>query len=103
MRKYETLILLSPDLGEEEHKEILDNLTGIVDREQGKILLVDDWGMRDLAYPVNKQTRGRYVRLEYACPPQAVQELERNIRITEGIWKFVSVKLEEEVKEEEAA
>ncbi len=93
MRKYETLLLFSPELASENLQEILENLKGVVEREQGSILTLDDWGMRDLAYMVRKQTRGHYVRLEYALPPAGVAELERIVRITDGILKFVSVKL----------
>jgi small subunit ribosomal protein S6 len=93
MRKYETLLLLSPELAAETRQQLLTNLTGIIPREQGTVLAVDDWGMRDLAYPVRKQMRGNYVRLEYAAMGNAVAELERNIRIADGIFKFVTVKL----------
>ena len=90
---YETLVLLSPELAEENRKEILETLTGIVDREGGTMVETDDWGMRQLAYPVEKQTRGYYVRLVYDAPGALVAELERNIRITDGIFKFMTVKL----------
>ncbi|MCM0754166.1 30S ribosomal protein S6 [Desulfovibrio aminophilus] len=90
---YETLVLLSPELAEENRKTLIDNLSAIVDREGGKVNVVDDWGIRTLAYPVQKQTRGYYVRLEYAGPGPLVAELERNIRITDGIFKFVTVRL----------
>jgi len=90
---YETLVLLSPELAEENRKEILETLTGIVEREGGNMVETDDWGMRLLAYPVQKQTRGYYVRLVYDAPGALVAELERNIRITDGIFKFMTVKL----------
>ena len=90
---YETLVLLSPELAEENRKEILESLTAIVDREGGKMVETDDWGMRLLAYPVQKQTRGYYVRLVFEAPGALVAELERNIRITDGIFKFMTVKL----------
>ena len=90
---YETLVLLSPELAEDNRKEILDLLTSIVDREGGKMVETDDWGMRQLAYPVEKQTRGYYVRLVYDAPSTLVAELERNIRITDGVFKFLTVKL----------
>ena len=94
MRKYEMLLLLSPELNVENKKAVIDGLTAlIVDREQGTILSVDDWGTRELAYPVRKQIRGQYVRLEFVAPAKAVAELERNVRITDGIFKFVTVKL----------
>jgi len=93
MTRYEQLLLLSPELGTEELQEILDRLGAIVAREGGQVLAQDDWGMKETAYPVRKFTRGHYVRLEFALPEQAVAELERNVRITEGILKFITVRL----------
>ncbi|MDR2893820.1 MAG: 30S ribosomal protein S6 [Deltaproteobacteria bacterium] len=96
MRKYETMLLLSPELAGDARESVLSVLTGVIEREGGKFLLADHWGMRDIAYPINKQTRGYYVRLEYLAPGKLIAELERNIRITEGIFRFVTVVLEEE-------
>ena len=93
VQNYETLVLLSPELAEEDRKGILDNLVGIVEREGGAMVETDDWGMRQLAYPVQKQSRGYYVRMVYDAPGPLVAELERNIRITDGIFKFMTVKL----------
>lgn len=95
MRKYETLLLISPDLTVEAQAEILATLQAIIIREQGKTLYMDDWGVKDLAYPVNKYMRGHYIRLEYAAPGNCVAELERQINITDGVWKFVTVQLSE--------
>jgi len=100
MRKFETLLLLSPELAAEARETLLGNLTGVLEREQGRIIVVDHWGMRDLAYPVRKQMRGYYVRLEYAVPGAAVAELERNIRISDGIFKFMTVQLSDQLEEE---
>ncbi|MDD6180886.1 MAG: 30S ribosomal protein S6 [Desulfovibrionaceae bacterium] len=99
MRKFETLVLLSPELSAEKREGIVNALVAVVEREQGKMITVDNWGMRDLAYPVRKQMRGNYVRLEYAAPANLVAELERNIRITDGIFKFVTVKLADVAEE----
>lgn len=96
MRKFETLLLLSPELSAEQREGIVSGLTAIIEREKGGMVTVDTWGMRDLAYPVHKLMRGFYVRLEYAAPAALVAELERNIRITDGIFKFLTVKLADE-------
>jgi small subunit ribosomal protein S6 len=101
MRKFETLLLLSPELPAEERQGLLDALTGVIAREGGALVEVDDWGMRDLAYPVRKMDRGHYVRLVYDAPGALVAELERNIRIADGIFKFVTVKLDENVESAE--
>jgi len=99
MRKFETLLLLSPELTVEGRDSILNALVAVIEREGGKLLATDPWGMRDLAYPVRKQMRGFYVRLEYAAPAALIAELERNIRIADGIFKFMSVQLAETVEE----
>jgi small subunit ribosomal protein S6 len=93
------MVLLSPELMEDQREEIIKNLVAIIEREGGVNVIIDVWGNRELAYPVNKQTRGYYYRLEYGAPGNVVSELERNIRITDGIWKFVSVKLNDEYVE----
>lgn len=98
MRKMETLLLLSPELTVEEREQVLANLVEVIERENGSIVEQDHWGMRDLAYPVKKQMRGYYVRFEYMAPNQLVAELERIIRITDGIFKFMTVKLDEEAE-----
>jgi len=93
MRKYETLVLFSPEMNDEERNSALQNLKNVIEREKGQILSVDEWGMRDLAYPVRKMMRGFYVRLEFLLDSLAVQEFERHIRLTENIFKFVTVVL----------
>lgn len=96
MRKFETLLLLSPELAGDGREALVTTLTGVIEREQGQMITVDHWGMRDLAYPVKKQMRGYYVRFEYAAPGNLVAELERNIRISDGVFKFITVKLAED-------
>lgn len=99
MRKFETLLLLSPELATDAREALLGTFTGVIEREQGKIAAMDHWGMRDLAYPVQKQMRGYYVRLEYLAPGEAIAELERIIRISDGVYKFITVKLADAAEE----
>ena len=99
--KYETLLLLSPELNTEESNAILEKFSGILERNKGQVIKNDDWGLKTLAYPVQKQTRGRYVRMEYSLPAAQVSEFERNIRITDGVFKFLTVRLDHEQEQEE--
>lgn len=99
MRNFETMLLLSPELSVEVREETLTALAGVIERNGGRLLESDHWGLRDLAYPIKKHLRGYYVRLVYEAPPVLVAELERNIRINEGIYRFVTVRLDEEHKE----
>ena len=99
MRKFETLLLISPELASDVRTVLLDGFKAVIEREGGTLTAEDHWGMRDLAYPLKKQMRGYYVRLEYVSPPQMIAELERNIRIAEGVFRFLTVQLEENVEE----
>ncbi len=99
--RYETLLLFSPDLNQEETNALVEKFTGILEQNGGKIVKKDDWGLKTLAYPVQKQTRGRYIRLEYTLPPHQVQEFERRIRITDEVFKFITVKLSDETEQEQ--
>ena len=92
MRKFETLLLLSPELAADAREALLGTFTGVIERAGGRFT-ADHWGMRDLAYPVRKQMRGYFVRLEYVAPGDTVAELERIIRISDGAFKFLTVKL----------
>jgi len=103
VRRYETLVLLSPEPTPEERTAVLETLTGVIEREGGTVLAKDEWGARELAYPVKKQHRGLYVRLEYTCPAKAVAELERIIRIQDMILKFITVQLAQIKKPEEVS
>ena len=58
MRKFETLLLLSPELSADTREGPIAALTAIIEREKGVMVEVDNWGMRDLAYPVRKLMRG---------------------------------------------
>jgi len=100
MKKFETLLLFSPELSAENREGIISTLTATLEKENGKLTETDSWGMRDLAYPVRKQMRGYYIRLEFIAQGNTVAELERIIRITDGIFKFMTVKLADEVADE---
>lgn len=88
---YETLTILHPDLAEARVKEVLTWMQQLVENGQGKVFQVEEWGMRDLAYRIQKQRRGYYVRLEYEATPTALQELERNFRLSEEVLRFLSI------------
>jgi small subunit ribosomal protein S6 len=102
LRRYETLILFNPDMGNAERQEITDELSKVIEEEfGGKLLLTDDWGIKELAYPVKKHTRGHYVRIEYGVPGNAISEIERKLRLNEDVFKFLTVKLQDKFELEE--
>ncbi len=93
MRPYETMVILSGELGEQS-SSLMERFVSIVRDEGGQIDAEHDWGPRKLAYPIKKQTQGHYYLLDYQAEPDIVKELERNLRITEGVLRFMSVQQE---------
>lgn len=91
MPSYETLCILQPELPETRVKEIEAWMQKIIENGQGTVLQMEEWGMRDLAYRVHKQRRGYYVRVEYDSQPLTMKELERNLRLSEDVLRFLSV------------
>ena len=84
MRKFETLLLLSPELAADAREALLGTFTGVIERAGGRFT-ADHWGY--------------FVRLEYVAPGDTVAELERIIRISDGAFKFLTVKLADAAEE----
>jgi small subunit ribosomal protein S6 len=93
MRHYETTYILRPNLGEEQFTEIIDRTNAIITNDGGAIICLDRWGMRRLAYEINKEVQGYYVYLNYAAPSNAVDEIERIFRIDDRALRYLTIKL----------
>jgi small subunit ribosomal protein S6 len=94
-RRYETLVLIHPDQGEAGSKEVTARIRTLIEGQGGSIGQVQEWGLRELSYPVAKQRRGYYVLFEYRATPAALQEIERNLKLMEPVLRFVSVRQDE--------
>jgi small subunit ribosomal protein S6 len=92
MYDYETLTVLHPDLGEAGAKEMVQKVRGVLEGGRAEIKKVDEWGVRELAYPIGRQRRGIYVLVEYKAEPQAVWELERQLKLNDQVLRFLSVR-----------
>jgi small subunit ribosomal protein S6 len=92
MYDYETLTVLHPDLGEAGAKEVVQKVRGILEAGRAEIKKVDEWGMRELASPIRKQRRGIYALVEYKSEPQAVAELERQLKLNDQVLRFITVR-----------
>jgi small subunit ribosomal protein S6 len=91
MRRYETVIVLHPELPEAQTRETIDRARRLVEGAKGEVQQVQEWGMRELAYPIRKLSRGYYVLLEYKAEPAVVKELERTLKIADEVLRFGSV------------
>ena len=88
---YETVCILHPELSEARVKDVIEGMQKTLEESQASLLQVEEWGLRNLAYDIQKQRRGYYVRLEYESLPQAVKDLERGLRLSEDAMRFLSV------------
>ncbi|MEW6264198.1 MAG: 30S ribosomal protein S6 [Thermodesulfobacteriota bacterium] len=100
IRRYETLLLLSPDLAPEELEQIKQKQTDIIARMQGRIIRGEDWGRRRLAYPVSRQMYGLYLLYDYMGSPELLAEFERNLYIEERVYKYLTLVLDKNFSEE---
>ena len=94
MTLYETLFVVHPERGSRT-KEFIERFKKVIEGQAGTMSLVDEWGVRDLAYRIEKQSKGYYVLLRYNATGRAVEELERNLKLTDGILRYLTVRTEE--------
>src|SRR5207248_1832050 len=97
LREYETIFLVRPDLAEDLVDKIVERMRGIVHRDGGKVIKVENWGKKKTAYEVRRNFRAIFVRFLYLGGTAAVAEFERNLRMTDDVMKYQSVKIAEEV------
>jgi small subunit ribosomal protein S6 len=98
MRIYEELFILRPDAPEEEIDQLIEQLTTMIAGQGGNVDKADKWGVRKLAYRVQKRNEGFYVLLQFTAQPQTVKELERRLRVTDQVMKFITVRVDEKQK-----
>jgi small subunit ribosomal protein S6 len=108
MRRYETIIILDPDLSTEKRKPVIKRVQDVIEQQDGYLVFIDDWGSRKLAYEIKKKERGYYVRFDFCGTAAVVDEMERFFRIDDRVLKFMTVLLDktvdiEKIKEEVAA
>jgi small subunit ribosomal protein S6 len=99
MRRYEVVFVLAPTLSEDEAQKAIEDYSSTAEEFGAKVLDVDLWGQRRLAFPVKKFTEGIYIVLtleEEAAA--AVTELERRFRVTDSVIRFLTVRIDEALK-----
>ncbi len=91
MVNYETMFVLSVANGEEATAAMVEKVKGLVSAN-GTLDSVDEWGKRKLAYPINDETEGYYVLVNFSCEPEFPAELDRVAKITDGILRTLIIK-----------
>ena len=93
MNKYESVIIINPNLDEAGLKALQEKITGLIN-ENGKVENVVDMGKRKLAYEIKKLKEAFYLQFEFEAKPDSIKEIERIYRITDEILKFITVRKE---------
>jgi len=101
-RLYEILFIADPTLGEPELEALVEQVQGYIEKEGGRIERVEKWGKKRLAYVVKKHREGYYVLFVVGGGGAMLREVERRLRVTVGVIKFISVRVDEDLRKAEA-
>lgn len=96
-REYETTYILRPNTANDGVAEVNTRVRGIIESMGGKILKVDNWGKRRLAYEVGKERKGIYLYWLYLATPGIVEEIERNLRMLDLVLRYLTVKVDVDI------
>jgi len=96
-REYETVYILRPNTPNEGVAEVNTRIKGVIEGMGGKVIKVDNWGKRRLAYEVAKERKGIYLYWQYLAQPGVVEETERNLRMLDSVIRYLTVKVDEDV------
>jgi small subunit ribosomal protein S6 len=98
MSIYESIFIINPNLADEETAAITKKMQDVVTNQGGEMIKFEDWGKKKLAYEIKKQKRGHYAFFQFKGPAPLIIELERTYKLTDSIIKFLTVKLEKELR-----
>jgi len=98
MRIYEELFVVRPDATDELMDPFIEQIRGVIEGAGGKVDKADKWGKRRLAYRVEKCSEGFYILLQFQAKPETVAEIERRMRVSDLVIKFITVRIDEKLK-----
>ncbi len=94
LNQYETVFIATPVLSESQMKEAVAKIKKIVTDSKGEIVYEEDWGLKKLAYPIQKKSTGFYHLIEFRAEPDLIAKLETEYRRDERIIRFLTMKME---------
>jgi small subunit ribosomal protein S6 len=99
---YESVYIARPDISATQVEALTADMTRILEENGGKVTKDEYWGLKSLAYRIKKNRKGHYSLLNIDCPPAALSEMERNMRIHEDVLRYMSVRVDEHEEEPSA-
>lgn len=94
MNQYETVFILTPVLSEQQTKEAVEKIKSILTSAGAEVFSEENWGMRKLAYPIDKKSTGFYGMLEFNADPAIIKNYELQLRRDERVLRYITVKNE---------
>ncbi len=94
LNQYETVFILTPVLSDIQMKEAVQKFKDLILENGGEIINEENWGLRKLAYPIQKKSTGFYTLVEFKAEPSFIEKLELNYRRDERVIRFLTFKLE---------
>jgi small subunit ribosomal protein S6 len=96
-REFETIFILRPDTNQDGIQLVNTRIRGVIDQMGGRLVKLDNWGKRKLAYEVKKQLKGIYLYWQYLGTAGVVEEIERNLRMLDSVIRYYTVKIDENI------
>jgi small subunit ribosomal protein S6 len=96
---YESVYIARPDISATQVEALTADMTKILEENGGKVTKDEYWGLKSLAYRIKKNRKGHYSLLNIDCPPAALSEMERNMRIHEDVLRYMSIRVDEHEEE----
>ena len=94
MNKYETVFILTPVLSDEQTKEAVEKIKSLLTSAGAEVFSEESWGLRKLAYPIEKKSTGFYGMLEFKAEPTVIKNFELQLRRDERVLRYITVKNE---------
>ena len=95
MPLYESIFIARQDVPTTQVEALTKIFSDIVEKDGGKIVKTEAWGLRNLAYRINKNKKGHYVLMALDAPPAAIAEMERNMKLNEDVLRYMTVRVEQ--------
>ena len=94
MKNYETVFILNPVLSEDQAKDTVEKFVKLLKKAKADVINIENWGLRKLAYPIQKKSTGFYALIEFEAAPETVNTMETEFRRDESVMRFMTTVLD---------
>ena len=94
MKDYELVLILSADLSSENQKKLIEKVKKEIEENKGKLEKKEEWGKKELAYPIKKEKNGIYFCLNLKISPEALLKIDKKLKIEEGVMRYLIIRKE---------